>query len=115
MVKSFIYNVQFLGNRGDRRKNAISGGGKLEADQVTGQIEKWTAGKNIFERCICFYCSDIFTSRRANGVVLHIQRQNSANSNGVDLIAYSPSDPPTAADWQALADKMNELITALRR
>ena len=39
----------------------------------------------------------------------------SANSNGVDLIAYSPSDPPTAADWQALADKMNELITALRR
>ena len=39
----------------------------------------------------------------------------SANSNGVDLIAYSPRDPPTAADWQALADKMNELITALRR
>ena len=39
----------------------------------------------------------------------------SANTNGVDLIAYSPSDPPTAADWQALADKMNELITALRR
>ena len=38
-----------------------------------------------------------------------------ANSNGVDLIAYSPSDPPTAADWQALADKMNELIMALRR
>ena len=39
----------------------------------------------------------------------------SANSNGVALIAYSPSDPPTAADWQVLADKMNELIAALRR
>jgi len=25
------------------------------------------------------------------------------------------SDPPTAADWQALADKVNELIAALRR
>ena len=39
----------------------------------------------------------------------------SANSNGVGLIAYTPSDPPTAADWQVLADKMNELMTALRR
>jgi len=39
----------------------------------------------------------------------------SANSNGVTLIAYSPSDPPTAAGWQVLADKMNGLITALRR
>jgi hypothetical protein len=39
----------------------------------------------------------------------------SSNSNIVGLLAYVPSDPPTAADWQALADKVNELITALRR
>lgn len=39
----------------------------------------------------------------------------SANSNGVALIAAAPNDPPTAADWQVLADKMNELIVALRR
>ena len=29
--------------------------------------------------------------------------------------SYTPNDPPTATDWQVLADKMNELITALRR
>ena len=39
----------------------------------------------------------------------------SANSNGVALIAAAPNDPPTAADWQVLADKVNELIAALRR
>ena len=39
----------------------------------------------------------------------------SANTNSVGLIAYAPSDPPTAADWQVLADKINELIGTLRR
>jgi hypothetical protein len=39
----------------------------------------------------------------------------SANTNAVSQLAYIPNDPPTAADWQALADKVNELITALRR
>ena len=39
----------------------------------------------------------------------------SANSNTAGLLAYVPSDPPTAADWQALADKVTELIAALRR
>ena len=39
----------------------------------------------------------------------------SANTNGVALIAYTPNDPPNATDWQALANKMNELIAALRR
>ena len=39
----------------------------------------------------------------------------SANSNGVAPLAAAPNDPPTAADWQVLADKVNELIAALRR
>ena len=39
----------------------------------------------------------------------------SANSNGVELITTAPSDPPTASDLQAVIDKVNELITALRR
>jgi len=39
----------------------------------------------------------------------------SANTNAIGFLAYVPSDPPTAADWQALADKVNELIAALRR
>ena len=39
----------------------------------------------------------------------------SANSNAIELIALTPSDPPTASDLQAVIDKVNELITALRR
>jgi hypothetical protein len=43
------------------------------------------------------------------------QAGTSANTNAVSQLAYIPNDPPTAADWQALADKVNELIAALRR
>ncbi|MCX7010109.1 MAG: hypothetical protein NTY53_23205 [Kiritimatiellaeota bacterium] len=39
----------------------------------------------------------------------------SANTNAIELIALTPSDPPTASDLQAVIDKVNELITALRR
>lgn len=38
---------------------------------------------------------------------------SSANSNAVDFL--SPSDPPTQGEMQAVIDKVNELITALRR
>jgi hypothetical protein len=43
-----------------------------------------------------------------------------ANSSGpiagqVDYLNISPNDPPTMADLQAVIDKVNELITALRR
>lgn len=38
----------------------------------------------------------------------------STNTTTVGLLAYVPSDPSTAADWQALTDKMNELIVAPR-
>ena len=43
------------------------------------------------------------------------QPGTSATSNIVGLLAYITSDPPTAADWQTLADEVNELIAALRR
>ena len=39
----------------------------------------------------------------------------SSNSNGVALLGLVVSDPPTQAEMQALADKVDELITALRR
>ena len=38
---------------------------------------------------------------------------SSATSNAVDFL--SPSDPPTQGEMQAVIDKVNELITALRR
>jgi hypothetical protein len=40
---------------------------------------------------------------------------SSANSNAVDFLSLSPSDPPTQGEMQAVIDKVNELITALRR
>jgi hypothetical protein len=39
----------------------------------------------------------------------------SANSNGVNLLGMTVSDPPTQGEVQAIADKLDELILALRR
>jgi len=39
----------------------------------------------------------------------------SANSNGVGTLGMSVSDPPTQVEVQAIADKLDELINALRR
>ena len=37
------------------------------------------------------------------------------NPTGVSPLSLVASDPPTQAEFQALIDKVNELITALRR
>ena len=39
----------------------------------------------------------------------------SANSNGVGTLGLVISDPPTQAEVQAIMDKLDELINALRR
>ncbi|HBJ86384.1 MAG TPA: hypothetical protein DDZ88_21515 [Verrucomicrobiales bacterium] len=39
----------------------------------------------------------------------------SANSNGVAELGMTVSDPPTQAEVQQIADKLDELILALRR
>ena len=39
----------------------------------------------------------------------------SANSNVVALLNLTVSDPPSQAEVQSIADKLDELITALRR
>ena len=39
----------------------------------------------------------------------------SANSNGVATLGLGVSDPPTQAEVQSIADKLDELINALRR
>jgi hypothetical protein len=42
--------------------------------------------------------------------------QGTSNStNGVDFFNGSFSDPPTAAECQALANKVNEMLQAQRR
>lgn len=50
-----------------------------------------------------------------NAAVLTTLPQTSANSNGVSLLNMSVSDPPTQAEMQAIADKVDALINALRR
>ncbi len=39
----------------------------------------------------------------------------SSNSNGVATLGMAVSDPPTQGEVQAIADKVDELINALRR
>jgi hypothetical protein len=39
----------------------------------------------------------------------------SANTNSIALLNFTVSDPPTQADLQAVANKLDELINALRR
>jgi len=39
----------------------------------------------------------------------------SANTNGVQLLGLTVSDPPTQSELQAVANKIDELIQALRR
>ena len=39
----------------------------------------------------------------------------SSNSNAVDTLGMGVSDPPTQSEVQAIADKVDELINALRR
>jgi hypothetical protein len=41
--------------------------------------------------------------------------QTSGNSNGVSTLGLAVSDPPSQGELQAVADKLDELITALRR
>jgi hypothetical protein len=39
----------------------------------------------------------------------------SSTSNGVDTLGLAVSDPPTQSEMQQIADKLDELINALRR
>ena len=39
----------------------------------------------------------------------------SANTNGVQLLGLTVSDPPTQSELQAVANKIDELIGAMRR
>jgi hypothetical protein len=41
--------------------------------------------------------------------------QSSANTNAISTLSRVISDPPTQADMQAFADKLDELILVMRR
>ena len=50
-----------------------------------------------------------------NGALAAAIAGTSANTNGVATLGLSVSDPPTQAEMQAVADKLDALIAALRR
>ena len=54
-------------------------------------------------------------ANNANATFNTIIPLTSNNSNLVAELNYTPSDPPTAADFDQLLGKLNELIVALRR
>ena len=49
-----------------------------------------------------------------NNAMLNVN-QSSANSNGVGTLAIGISNPPTQGEVQQIANKLDELINALRR
>ncbi|MFO1439772.1 MAG: hypothetical protein U1F81_15730 [Verrucomicrobiaceae bacterium] len=55
------------------------------------------------------------TQSDLNNAELNMLSQSSANSNGVSLLSLVVSDPPTQSEVQDLANKLDELINALRR
>ena len=50
-----------------------------------------------------------------NNAVLNVLNQSSANINGVGTLAIGISNPPTQSEVQQIANKLDELIQALRR
>ena len=55
------------------------------------------------------------TQTDLNNAELNMLSQSSANSNGVSTLNLVVSDPPTQSEVQDLANKLDELINALRR
>jgi hypothetical protein len=55
------------------------------------------------------------TQTDLNNAVLNVLSQSSNNSNGVNTLAMGVSDPPTQSEVQQIANKVDELIQALRR
>ncbi len=54
-------------------------------------------------------------SNTANQAMLNTLPQTSANSNNVALLSGTISNPPTQAEVQENRDKINELVSSLRR
>ena len=54
-------------------------------------------------------------SNTANQAMLNTLPQTSANSNAVALLSGTISNPPTQLEVHAQQEKINKLITALRR
>jgi hypothetical protein len=55
------------------------------------------------------------TAAQVNATVSGAIGGTSANSNSVGTLGMSVSDPPTQSEVQQIADKLDELINALRR
>jgi len=55
------------------------------------------------------------STQQMNDAINNALAGTPSNCNTVTTLSCLPSDPPTDADWQVLADKLNELINALIR
>ncbi|MFN0079178.1 MAG: hypothetical protein ACKVY0_22165 [Prosthecobacter sp.] len=51
----------------------------------------------------------------SNGQLISAVSGTSSNSNGVSTLGFTVSDPPTQGEMQQIVNKLDELITALRR
>ena len=55
------------------------------------------------------------SAEQLDTAVADVTANSSSNANGIDLLGLTVSDPPTQAEMQTIADKLDELIGALRR
>ena len=55
------------------------------------------------------------TAADLNSALATATANSSANTNSITLLGLTVSDPPTQAEMQAIANKLDELITAQRR
>lgn len=55
------------------------------------------------------------TSQQLSDAINNAMAGTSANSNSIQLLGLTVSDPPTQSELQVVADKLDELIAALRR
>ena len=58
--------------------------------------------------------NDIQSRATMGQLVAHVGT-SSSNSNAVNTLGLAVSDPPTQGELQSIADKLDELINALRR
>ena len=55
------------------------------------------------------------SAEQLDTAIADVTANSSSNANGIGLLGLTVSDPPTQAEMQTIADKLDELIGALRR
>ena len=55
------------------------------------------------------------SAEQLDTAIADVTANSSSNANGIGLLGLTVSDPPTQAEMQTIADKLDELVGALRR